>query len=1116
MGLPAAKHLDVVLGIDVHIVLIPSPAGPIPTPIPHPYVGMLMDPMDYVPKLGTAIRVNGVPRAVAGTSGVAMVPHIPMGGPFMKPPTNESEMFMGSMSVNADGDPMSFAPLPVLSCQDIGMPAPARLKKKSVAKSLMLPTGIVMPIPTGPMVMVGGAPTIIMPGLDALIAPLGKALARARKALAKRSKKFARKMKDLSRKLLKLADKALDKLKLKKNSLIRNKVHRGICAVTGHPVDIATGKLFTDFVDLEFAGPLPFKLERVWYSTSTYKGPLGHGWHHNLDMALAVDEKVIAIRLADGRAALFPPLKTSESYFDPAARHTLRRDGYGYALSDAAGLSYRFAEQRGRAVQPLASIQDRNGFALQFGYDKDGRLEQLKDSAGCLWTLRYDAYERIHQLEGPHPSEADKRLVYLEYAYDGRGNLAEVTDVLRQLQRFSYERSLLVKETNRNGLSFYFAWDGKEETARCVRTWGDGGIYDHKLVYDGRKTTVETSLGYKTTYLHDGAMVHKVLDAYGNISLTEYTAGHRVSAEINELGQRTSYKYDARGNLIESMGPDGAKLSLAYGPQDLPVHALDALGGEWTFERDARGRLVERKDPLGRVTRFHYHAQWLVGLTDPAGGYTGIGYDPVGNLDAIATPDNTTTRYSHDLLGRVVSITDPKGNVQRRELDLLGRPIVVHEPDGNVRRLYYDREGNVVHAQDQQHDVRFGYKGMNRLASRSEASTTVQFEYDTEEQLTAIVNEHGRVYSFKLGPTGEVDEEHGFDGLMRRYRRDKLGRVQRVDRPAGRSSEYKYDPAGRVTRVMHSDGSVESYAYRPDGELTHASNSELALVFERDPLGRILKEKQGEHWVASRYDLFGLRSELSSSLGASVSITRNVMGDVTRVADKSGFAAQFERDQLGLELSRSLPGGVKSRWQRDKLGRPVQHTVSAGDQTLRAVGYKWEVNDRLRMVIDAVEGPTEYRHDALGNLAWGRYADGKGEMRMPDAVGNLFKREERNDRAYGPAGQLLAQSTLHGEIHYSYDAEGNLVEKREPGGRVWRYQWNGSGMQERAAPRRHGGHVRLRRARSARAQDVSGPEHQVAVGRQRAAARVGGGQARAFGGAGGFVPVERGPCHQKA
>jgi hypothetical protein len=30
---------------------------------------------------------------------------------------------------------------------------------------------------------------------------------------------------------------------------------------------------------------------------------------------------------------------------------------------------------------------------------------------------------------------------------------------------------------NRNGLSFYFEYDGNDDQARCVRTWGDDGIY---------------------------------------------------------------------------------------------------------------------------------------------------------------------------------------------------------------------------------------------------------------------------------------------------------------------------------------------------------------------------------------------------------------------------------------------------------------------------------------------------------------------------------------------------------------------------------------------------------------------------------------------------------------
>ena len=316
----------------------------------------------------------------------------------------------------------------------------------------------------------------------------------------------------------------------------------------------------------------------------------------------------------------------------------------------------------------------------------------------------------------------------------------------------------------------------------------------------------------------------------------------------------------------------------------------------------------------------------------------------------------------------------------------------------------------------------------------------------SEEQLTGIVNEHGRVYRFRLGPTGEVDEEHGFDGLMRRYTRDKTGQVTRVDRAGKRFSEYRYNPAGGVIKVEHSDESAEHYAYRMDGELTHASNGDASLVFERDALGRIVKAHQNEHWVESEYDLLGMRTRMRSSLGADVEITRGTMGDALAMTESGQFLAHFTRDQLGLELARTLPGGLYSRWQRDSVGRPVQRTVSTHSGALRDVGYKWEHNDRLRMVIDALEGPTEYRHDALGNLAWARYAGGDSELRMPDAVGNLFKREDRKDRVYGPAGQLLAQGTARGDIKYAYDAEGNLVEKTEPGGRIWRYEWNGAGM----------------------------------------------------------------------
>ncbi|MEM9985422.1 MAG: PAAR domain-containing protein, partial [Bacteroidota bacterium] len=160
-----AKHMDPVLGVDIHIILVPTPAGPVPTPIPHPFVGMVFDPMDLVPIVGATVMVNGMPVGVAGTGAKNIPPHIPIGGPFGPPPPgNEGEIFMGSATVLADGEPFSYTGLPVLSCSSVGAPAPPRAKKGG-GKSLMLPTSVVLSVPMGMPVLVGGPPTISLMGM---------------------------------------------------------------------------------------------------------------------------------------------------------------------------------------------------------------------------------------------------------------------------------------------------------------------------------------------------------------------------------------------------------------------------------------------------------------------------------------------------------------------------------------------------------------------------------------------------------------------------------------------------------------------------------------------------------------------------------------------------------------------------------------------------------------------------------------------------------------------------------------------------------------------------------------------------------------------------------------
>ena len=164
MGMMAAKHTDLVVGMDMHMIQPPAPAPPVM--VPHPVAGMIMDPADYSPGACT-VFINGLPRARAGTMCMMSPPHIPIGGMFVKPPLSEAEVYQGSSTVTADGEAMSAMSHQVLGCHDIGAPAPVRKWKSGGAKSLMKAGSVVIAIPAGAPVFVGGSPTTSASGSDA-------------------------------------------------------------------------------------------------------------------------------------------------------------------------------------------------------------------------------------------------------------------------------------------------------------------------------------------------------------------------------------------------------------------------------------------------------------------------------------------------------------------------------------------------------------------------------------------------------------------------------------------------------------------------------------------------------------------------------------------------------------------------------------------------------------------------------------------------------------------------------------------------------------------------------------------------------------------------------------
>lgn len=118
MGMPAAKLGDKIVGTDTHIYMIPSPGGPVPTPLPSPFSGTITG------NCSSDVFIEGKPAATVGSTADNLPPHMPQGGPFQIPPTNKGTIIMGSQTVLINNKPAARTGDTANTCNDPAGVAP--------------------------------------------------------------------------------------------------------------------------------------------------------------------------------------------------------------------------------------------------------------------------------------------------------------------------------------------------------------------------------------------------------------------------------------------------------------------------------------------------------------------------------------------------------------------------------------------------------------------------------------------------------------------------------------------------------------------------------------------------------------------------------------------------------------------------------------------------------------------------------------------------------------------------------------------------------------------------------------------------------------------------------
>ncbi|KAA1246353.1 DUF6531 domain-containing protein [Aquimarina sp. RZ0] len=1058
-GQPAGKFQDIAIGIDMHPTIFPpSPVMAVPhvgmvfdilgaifaaisavvPPPPEPQVDDAGEPIPQpvsvssvavaiVQALKPSVLVNNKFIANAGIS-IQHLPGIILHALPSVSPMASSEMFMGSATVLADGSPFSAQFLPALSCNLVGIPAPFRPKKAKPKVSLMAPTSSLLTvIPGGKPVLVGGPPTI---DLFALAINLG--LKGLGKLWKKGGDKFQKYIDDLA----------------PKNPSKAARLQPFKCKMFGEPVDAATGRVFAENTDFTIPGPIPISWNRIYHSDGEVESPIGSNWHHSYYIGYwEMENDLITILLPDSREIVVPPLHPGDRFYHRREKITWIRNAEGYAYRDADGLTYHFSTfGHGDRFHPIEKITDDLGYQIQFQYTHTGVLKQIIDSAGRIFTVESNDQQRI---TGVWTGNKNKKTYLIRYEVDKNDNLIKVTDANDVSKHFYYEGHLLVRLTNQSELNFYWEYEGKGDHAKCIHTWGDDGILEYWTQYEKGKTISTNSLGHTTTYYYDEKnLIYRITDAKQGETYQEYNEYQDLIMVTDPLGYAAKYEYDRSGNLIAILNPNGDKTLFEY-TEDHKIKSYRSPGGAtaaWKY--DEEGKLIRRRYADGTTAAYTYEGPRLKSIKDQEGLITTMHWGMQETLQRVSLDDGRSIQWIYDELGQVIRHIDIKGNTTTYEYDPMGNVIKLIEADGNLHHFIYDASGNVIEAKDKKRQVSFTYWGLGNLKSRTENGKTIEFQYNTEEQLQSIVNEENEVYRFTLDAMGQIIGEWGFDGLQRRYIRDRAGRVVKVLRPDERWTRYMYNGTGNILTADHYDGTGEYFTYDGDGKLIEATNAFNTIKLSYDK-GRVTEEIQNDYAVESTYDRSGNRIQIQSSLGADITHDFIKSGELIRTAT-DGWEANFERDDMGLEIRRMVSGGIDMTTKRDRFGRVTKHSIRTKNIEGRRMAYRWGRNDELSNKVDELRSKkTAFTYDETGNLQTATYNNGWETIyKMPDAVGNLFKTKSRNDRTYDTGGKLKKDD----KASYTYDAEGNLISKfvsvadnnKDTG--EWTYEWYGNGM----------------------------------------------------------------------
>jgi RHS repeat-associated protein len=689
---------------------------------------------------------------------------------------------------------------------------------------------------------------------------------------------------------------------------------------------------------------------------------------------------------------------------------TFERDASGRitSVTDPLGAKVVYAYD---AKGDLVSVTDRDGNTTQFGYnssrahylekivdplgreavkteyDEQGRLKKTSNASGNGVEFVYDPANAIEIVKDALGNPTT-------YEYDKRGNVVRAVDAMGGTTRMEYDDdNRVTKTTDANNLVTKYTYDAAGNlTSRSETYCGCAGVVP------GSTTYTYNSLGQQTSItLPTGATVFQDYDSRGNLlalrdgkgsQILSYTYDDNgnVLSETSD-GTTTTYKYDSRGNVIETKDADGTITKTEYDANNRLSKMIEADGSVSLFTYDKEGRQTKADYGNGLFVNYTYTAtspDWTV-IEGPTIGRIERKFTTDGKLGGWVTPEGEIT-FTYDAAGRLWKETQPNGQTTEYVYDAAGRVTKIKDlSTGKSIDKSYNTGGQVLSETDA-----FG--------------RTTSFTYDKNGKVASTTNALGQTYSYVYAGSSTTI----IDPLGRKTTSTNndyyLPSSTTYDNGAKTSVEYLYtnnllEATDYPTKVIGLNGKVRTYGYDAQGNLT--STSDLA--------GNLYTYDYGTNGVSS----------ITSPTGAQINYEYDTNGNLTKLS----YGAQIAR-RLSL---RSLVAGSPSL------------TAAASPTAPPAKAYTYDKDDRLESITNASGSKIEYTYDTRYNVITQTATDASGNVSTigavygtDDELSSVTNSTGTTSYQYDADGYVSQITGANGSIiSYVYDGQGNIIKQTE-------------------------------------------------------------------------------------